>query len=658
MKWICQGRTLILFAAAVAGVLIASLWTERLAAQSTSQQSSSSELPSETPAKFEPATQSFDYARREVMIPMRDGVKLHTVILVPKGAKSAPILLTRTPYNANVFTSHAASSHLGPILQGYDNATELIVEGAYIRVVQDVRGRYGSEGDYVMTRPLHGPLNPTPVDHSTDTYDTIDWLVKNIPESNGRVGILGISYDGFLPLMALVNPHPALKIAVAMNPMVDGWRGDDWFHNGAFREQMMAYIYEQEATRDSTEKWWTDHFDDYDVFLKAGSAGELGRRHGLEQVGFWRKLLEHPSYDAFWQQQAMDKILAVQPLKVPVMLVHSLWDQEDIYGAPAVYKAIKPKDTGNDKVFLVMGPWHHGEEIGNGSTLGALKFNSDTGLYFRQEILRPFLAQYLKEGAPKADVAPVSAFETGTNTWRRLPSWPAGCASGCTVKPTPLYLGADLKLNFSAPRQGEAAFDEYVSDPAKPVPFRARPSQPIGYGNGLTWPEWLVDDQREASGRPDVVVYVSDVLSAPLKISGQPLANLVASTSGTDSDWVVKLIDVYPDEVAAQPAMGGYQLMISADIFRGRYRESLETPKPIAADQPLVYRFSLPTANHVFLPGHRIMVQIQSSWFPLYDRNPQTFVPNIFWAKSVDFRKATQRVYHTSFLDLPLVAAP
>ena len=509
-----------------------------------------------------------------------------------------------------------------------------------------------------MTRPLHGPLNPTTVDHSTDTHDTIEWLVKNIPETNVRVGILVISYDGFLPLMALINPHPALKIAVAMNPMVDGWRGDDWFHNGAFREQMMAYIYEQEATRDSKEKWWTDHFDDYAVFLEAGSAGELGRRHGLEQVGFWRKLLEHQSYDAFWQQQAMDKILAVQPLKVPVMLVHSLWDQEDIYGAPAVYKAIKPKDTGNDKVFLVMGPWHHGEEIGNGSTLGALKFNSDTGLYFRQEILRPFLAQYLKEGAPKADVAPVSAFETGTNTWLRLPSWPAGCARGCTVKPTPLYLGADLKLSFTAPRQGETAFDEYVSDPAKPVPFRARPSQPIGYGNGLTWPEWLVDDQREASGRPDVVVYVSDVLSAPLKISGQPIANLVASTSGTDSDWVVKLIDVYPDEVAGQPAMGGYQLMISADIFRGRYRESLDTPKPIAADQPLVHRFNLPTANHVFLPGHRIMLQIQSSWFPLYDRNPQTFVPNIFWAKSVDFRKATQRVYHTSFVDLPLVTEP
>src|ERR1700682_4091594 len=345
MKWICQGRTLILFAAAVAGVLIASLWTERLAAQSTSQQSSSSELPSETPAKFEPATQSFDYARREVMIPMRDGVKLHTVILVPKGAKDAPILLTRTPYDADSLTNHATSTHLGPTLSGSDNATDVIVEGGYIRVVQDVRGKYGSEGDYVMTRPLHGPLNPTPVDHSTDTYDTIDWLVKNIPESNGRVGILGISYDGFLPLMPLVNPHPALKVSVPMNPMVDGWMGDDWFHNGAFRQQNMPYIYDQEATRANDIKWWTSHFDDYDMYMQAGSAGELGRRHGLEQVGFWRKILEHPGYDAWWREQAMDRILAAQPLKVPVMLVDSLWDQEDISGAIAVYKAIKPKDV-------------------------------------------------------------------------------------------------------------------------------------------------------------------------------------------------------------------------------------------------------------------------------------------------------------------------
>jgi uncharacterized protein len=438
--------------------------------------------------------------------------------------------------------------------------------------------------------------------------------------------------------------------------------GDDWFHNGAFREQNMPYIYEQDGTRKNDAKWWSSHFDDYDMFMQAGSAGELGRRRGLGQMGFWRKILDHPSYDAFWRDQAMDQLLAAQPLKVPVMLVDSLWDQEDIYGAIAVYKAIKPKDTNNDKVFLVMGPWHHGQEIGDGSSLGALKFGSDTGRYFRLNILRPFLDQYLKEGAPKADVPAVSAFETGTNQWERLSAWPSGCPSGCTVQPTPIYLSAGLKLDFAAPGTGDAKFDEYISDPAKPVPFRARPIQPVGYGSGYTWAEWLVDDQREASGRPDVVAFVSRVLNAPLKISGQPVAHLVASTSGTDSDWVVKVIDVYPDEVAGQAEMGGYQLMVSADIFRGRYRESLEMAKPLAADTPLLYRFALPTANHVFLPGHRIMVQIQSSWFPLYDRNPQTFVPNIFWAKPTDYRKATQRVYHApgeaSFIELPVVGTP
>jgi putative CocE/NonD family hydrolase len=613
-------------------------------------------LPSETPDKFEPAYDGFDYVKRDVMIPMRDGVRLHTVIVIPKGASRAPMLLTRTPYSATELTSHKQSSHLGPILYGYDNATEVIVEGGYIRVVQDIRGKYGSEGDYIMNRPLSGPQNPTPVDHATDTYDTIDWLVKNVPESNGRVGILGISYDGFLPLMALINPHPALKVSVPMNPMVDGWIGDDWFHNGAFRQQGMSYIYDQQATRGNEIKWWTSHFDDYDMFMQAGSAGELGRRRGLEQVGFWRRILEHPSYDAYWQDQAVDKILSKQPLKVPVMLVHSLWDQEDIYGDIAVYKAIKPKDNNNDKVFLVLGPWHHGQMIRDGSSLGAVKFGSDTALYFRLEILRPFLDQYLKEGAPKVDIAPVMAFETGANIWRRLPAWPAGCASGCVVRPTPLYFNAGLKMSFDAPKGSDAPYEEYVSDPSKPVPYRARPI------DSTSWSRWLVDDQREASGRPDVVAFVSDVLTSPVKISGEPIVNLIASTSGTDSDWVVKLIDLYPDEVASQPEMGGYQLMVTADVFRGRYRESLEHPKPIASNQPLPYKFALPTANHVFLRGHRIMVQIQSSWFPLYDRNPQTFVPSIFWAKPGDYKKAVQRVYHgagqASFIELPLVTAP
>jgi putative CocE/NonD family hydrolase len=654
-------------AATIVSALVALLGVGQLAAQAPSASKTESAptvaypgLPSETPASFEPVVDEFDHIRRNVKIPMRDGVKLHTVILIPKGTDNAPMLLTRTPYDATELTSHMASSDLGSVLSGYDNAVDVIVEGGYIRVVQDVRGKHDSEGDYVMNRPMRGPQNPTPVDHATDTYDTIDWLVKNVPESNGRVGILGISYNGFLTLTALVNPHPALKVAVPMNPMVDGWIGDDWFHNGAFRQQMMDFILEQEVNRDSDIKWWTSHFDDYDMFMEAGSAGELGRKRGLEQIGFWLKILEHPSYDAFWQDQAMDRVLAAEQLKVPVMLVHSLWDQEDIYGDIAVYKAIEPNDTDNDMVFLVIGPWNHGQMIEDGSSLGALKFDSDTSLTFRREILRPFLDQHLKEGAPRAEVPPVVAFETGTNTWRELSSWPAGCASGCSVRPTPLYFGAGLQLGFESPQPDDTEFEEYISDPAKPVPFRARPIQPVGYeGEGRSWPRWLVDDQREASGRTDVLVFVSDTLTEPVKISGEPIVNLVASTSETDSDWVVKLIDVYPDQVAMQPKMGGYQLMVSADIFRGRYRESLEHPSPITPDEPLTYRFALPTANHVFLPGHRIMVQVQSSWFPLYDRNPQTFVPSIFWAEPGDYKKATQRIYHSpdsaSFVELPLV---
>ncbi len=492
--------------------------------------------PSETPDEFVPTNYGFEYVRRVEMIPMRDGVKLNTIILVPKGAERAPILLTRTPYKAEGLTTHSESQHLAPNLQGYDNPTDVIIEGGYIRVVQDVRGKYDSEGDYVMNRPLRGPQNPTEVDHATDTYDTIDWLVKNVPESNGKVGILGISYDGFLPLMALVDPHPALKVSVPMNPMVDGWLGDDWFHNGAYRQAFMDYIYNQEASRKNDIKWWNSHFDPYDMFMEAGSAGELGRQRGMEQLGFWQKILAHPTYDAFWQDQAVDKVLADRPLKVPVMIVHGLWDQEDIYGAIAVYKTIEAKDRRNDKVFLVIGPWHHGQQIRDGSALGAIKFDSDTSLYFRQQILRPFLDHYLKDDEPKMDVAPVNVFQTGVNKWLRLPEWPSGCVSGCAIRPTPLYLRAGSKLSFDPPEPGDAAFDEYISDPAKPVPYRARPI------DDTTWRQWLVDDQREASGRTDVLTFTSDVLTAPVKISGEPVVNLVASTSGTDSDWVVKVI--------------------------------------------------------------------------------------------------------------------
>jgi hypothetical protein len=444
-----------------------------------------------------------------------------------------------------------------------------------------------------------------------------------------------------------------------MNPMVDGWHGDDWFHGGAFRQFTFEYVYGQEATRESKIKWPSSAYDEYSATLEAGSAGEIGRRLGLDQLGFWQKLVAHPSYDAFWRDQAVDHVLADRPLRVPTMIVHSLWDQEDIYGAPALYRALEARDTRNDRVFLVLGPWCHGGwNSRDGSTLGAIRFDEDASRAFRRDVLMPFLDHYLKDGAPPMDVAPVTAFETGTNRWERLQSWPAGCAAGCTTKKTPLYLHPGGGAGWDAP--GGPGFDEYVSDPAKPVPYIPRPVVPVSTDDGRkAWRQWLVSDQRDVASRPDVLVYASDALTAPVKIVGEPQVHLVASTSGTDADWIVKLIDVYPPEVRGHPELGGYELPVAMDIFRGRYRESLETPKPIAAGEPLAYAFGLPDVNHVFLPGHRIMIQVQSTWFPLYDRNPQTFVPNIFDAKPDDYRKATQRVYwgaaNGSFLDVDLV---
>ncbi len=604
----------------------------------------------ERPATIDPAREGWDYEKRVVEIPMRDGVKLHTVILIPKGAKDAPLLMTRTPYSADALTGNVQSGHMIAAMDGYDNASDIIVAGGYIRVIQDVRGKYGSGGTYVMNRPFVGSgLNPTKIDDATDCYDTIDWLVKHVPESNGKVGILGISYDGFEPLVALVNPHPALKVSVPMNPMVDGWRGDDWFHNGAFRQMNIDYIWEQVATKDNSDKFWWNSADIYDDFLRAGSVGELGRIHKMDQIGFWKKLTDHPAYDAFWQSQAMDRIIAAQPLKVPVMLVAGLWDQEDIYGAPAVYKLLKPKDATGDMVYISYGPWYHGQEIDDGNRTGNIWWDQDAAKYWRWHVLAPFLAHYLK-GTPM-DVAPVTAFQSGTNEWQRLASWPIAEGSA------KLYLKPDLGLGFD-PAAGAPATADYVSDPAHPVTFVPRPIRPVTYEDDH-WKAWLTTDQRHASSRPDVLTFTSGTLTAPVTVRGQPVVHLNASTSGTDSDWVVKLIDVYPDQVPIDRAMGGYQLAVAMDIFRGRYREGFSDPKPLAANVPLDYSFGLPQVNHVFLPGHRIMVQIQSSWFPLYDRNPQSFVPNIFFAKPSDYVVATQKVTvagpNESYIALPLV---
>jgi putative CocE/NonD family hydrolase len=617
-------------------------------------------LAPDIPKKFVVPHEDADYTRRVEMIPMRDGVKLHTVIVIPKGARHAPIILTRTPYNASRRAERSVSPNITGTLPIGDEV--FAGGGEYIRVFQDIRGKYKSEGDYVMTRPLRGPLNDSKVDHSTDAYDTIDWLVKHLKESNGKVGMIGSSYEGFTVLMALVNPHPALKVAVPMSPMVDGWKGDDWFHNGAFRQTNFDYIYGQTAAKDDSNQVPRGAFDDYANFLKHGSAGDYARHFGFEQLGFWNKIAAHPAYDAYWRDQALDPIIAAQPLTVPRMIVASLWDQEDMYGAIATYEATEPHDKGNDRNFLVLGPWRHSGVNYEGRELGALKFDGDTALQFRRDVMKPFLDRYLldtylKDGAPRADTPPVFVYETGTNRWLRETHWPLACPQGCAATSKPLYLHAGGRVDFSAPTGDGASFDEYVSDPAKPVPYQPRP---VHFGDSDAWRRWLVADQRFVDGRPDVLSYTSDRLTEPLKIAGAPIVNLFASTSGSDSDWVVKLVDVYPDEVPVQAELGGYQLGVAMDIFRGRYRDSLEHPAAIPADTVQKYRFELPNANHVFLPGHRIMVQVQSSWFPLYDRNPQTFVDNIFFAKPGDYRKATQRIHSSrdaaSFVELPVVA--
>jgi putative CocE/NonD family hydrolase len=606
-------------------------------------------LPSDMPAAFAPKTDSFDYIKRDVMIPMRDGVKLHTVIVIPKSATRAPILLDRTPYSASEETSRAQSTHMTSILP---STYDVLAPAGYIVVFQDVRGKYGSEGEYVNERPLRGPINPTDVDHATDAYDTIDWLVKHTPESNGRVGMIGTSYDGMMVLMALAAPHPALKAAVPINPVGNTWMNDDDFHGGAFRLIGYDYYYSQDTARGGGEDLWRGAYDDYDTFLRAGSAGDFTKEYGLTSLGFVRKLAAHPAYDAFWKAQALETILGKIPVTVPTLFVAGQWDQEDMYGAVAVYEARKALDPGRlDR--LVLGPWYHGQANGDGSAIGAIKFDGDTGAWFRRNVLLPFLDAHLKDAAPAADVAPVTAYETGTNVWRRYDAWPIADA-----KPTPIYLAPDATLTFARPPRERADYAAYVSDPAKPVPYRLRPIRPT-YSTGSTWSVWLADDQRNFSDRPDVLTFETAPLTAPVHIAGAPGVNLFAATTGTDADWVVKLIDVYPDEVAQTPALGGYQLMIAADIFRGRYRESFEKAVPIKPDAILPYRWALPNVDHVFLPGHRIMVQVQSSWFPLYDRNPQTFVPNIFWAKPSDYKKETMRIYDAgadaSFVSLPVV---
>jgi len=567
-----------------------------------------------------------DFERREEMIRTRDGVRLHTLIFAPKDQKEPlPILMSRTPYG------------IGGSSESINHRYSEFVPDGYIFVDQDIRGRFGSEGQFVMNRPMRDQKDPNSIDESTDTYDTIDWLVKNVPKSNGRVGILGVSYDGWLSSVATIDAHPALRASSPQAPMTDTWLGDDFFHNGAFRQ---SYGYEYVKSMETSKENVDISFDKdaYDWYLEKKSLGKITE---LTEGKFpsWNAFVAHPNYDDYWKARGAGNYL--KPTHVATLVVGGWWDQEDFYGALATYAALEKFDKSNHN-FVVLGPWNHGGWGGFARTLGDVDFGSSTGLYFRSQIQAPWFAYYLKDKR-KLNQPEAVTFQSGTNRWVNSDHWPPKEATSRN-----LYLHSGKTLSFDKPSgKNDQESESYVSDPANPVPYRKRPIQPT-YGRGSTWYTWLVQDQRFLEGRNDVLTWQTDVLDKDLTISGNVIAHLFASTSGTDSDWVVKLIDVYPDSNPAEPKMAGYQLMIVDEIFRGRYRQSFDKPVALEPNQVNEYVIDLRANNHTFKKGHRVMVQVQSTWFPLYDRNPQKFVENIFTAGASDYQVATERIYESA----------
>ena len=574
------------------------------------------------------------FDKKEVMIPMRDGAKLHTEIYAPKDAREPlPIFIERSPYGIS-----AADKGHSPILYRY---SELWAEG-YIFVFQDIRGRYGSEGKFEMNRAIHDPVkDPKGTDEATDTYDTIDWLIKNVPRNNGRAGIAGISYGGFLAAMAMVNPHPALKAVSEQACMGDAWLGDDFFHNGAFR---LSYGFEYSALMETSSENYSfkfDRFDLYDWYLRMGVLSNANDKYFHGKIPTWNNFAAHPSYDDFWKKHALAYALKEAP--VPNLNVAGWWDQEDFYGPTALYASLEKSDAKHMN-YLVVGPWNHGGWAeGDKNSLGDIPFDSNTGTYYRQKVEAPWFAYWLHDKG-SLPLKEALTFQTGSNTWTSFDAWPPREAQKKN-----LYVGEGGTLSFEVPKSDSAeAFDAYVSDPSHPVPYRHIPvdmTYPPDHPG--SWYTWLVQDQRFVETRPDVLIWQTDDLPEDVTVAGQVTAKLFASTTGTDSDWVVKLIDVYPQKVEKNWKLSGFELMVADEIFRGRYRNGYDRPEPIVAGQITPYSIDLHTTNHVFKKGHRIMVQIQSTWFPLYDRNPQKFVPNIFEAKETDYQKTTQKIYRT-----------
>lgn len=594
------------------------------------------EIAEEEQAKF----REIGWEKIAAMIPARDGVKLYTEVFRPiQRSEKLPILLTRTPYNATVSFS-AFQGQLTNVLK------ELAEEG-FIFARQDVRGKFKSEGTFTM---LHVPLKEgeAGIDEGTDTHDSIEWLLKNVPQNNGRVGLHGTSYLGWTTVMGTLRPHPAMRAAIEEASPADMFLGDDFHHNGAFR---LSYAYEYAILLESAKtnvRVNLDRYDAYEWYLNLGALSNV-RKLPAGELPTWKDYVAHPNYDEFWQRQAVPPYLT--GVTVPFLHVAGWWDQEDFYGPLTIYRTLEKHDASGQN-FFVGGPWNHGGwNHATGRRLGNIDFGSDTAPHYRKEIKARFLAKYLKDREAKFPEA--ITFQTGANKWEPHDAWPPK-----EVQRERLYLRADGKLSFDAPTEkSKKAADAFLSDPKFPVPYRTRPVE-VTYSEGSRWSTWLTEDQRFVENRPDVLTYVTEPLEKDLVITGEIFANLFASTSGSDADWIVKLIDVYPEKYAPEPKLGGYRLMVANEVFRGRFRESFEKPKRIKRNSPLLYRFSLQQANHRFLAGHKIMVQILSTWFPLIDRNPQKFVPNIFEARDSDFRPALHRIHrsekHPTFIELPL----
>ena len=566
-----------------------------------------------------------DWDRREAFIPVRDGVRLYAIVVAPKTMpKPLPIMLVRTPYGVG------RNLNPGPISVAYQ---ELARDG-YVFVFQDARGTSRSEGKFVMNGALHDPKDPKGVDEATDTYDTIGWLVKNVPNNNGRVGVMGVSYPGWLAGIAGVNPHPALKAISPQAPMTDTWMGDDFFHQGAFRQSFgVEYATGMEWPDSLPSPLRFDRYDRYDWYLKFPTLKELGEKNGIANLPSWTGFRTHPAWDEYWQAKAMQKVLT-RP-DVAVLNVGGYWDQEDVFGPQEAYRTLEKNDTRNWN-HIVLGPWFHGGWSGAGDNIGPIRFGAGIGPYFREKIQRPWFAYYL-HGVGDGKFAEAYLYEVWGSGWRTFDAWPPREA-----RPAKIYLRENGKVSFDPPTA--AGSDSWVSDPKRPIPYIARPV------DGTRWRQWLVEDQRFVDNRPDVLTYASDPLTADLVIAGDVTARLFASTTGTDADWVVKLIDVFPDSAQSEPngpKMGGYELMVAGDILRGRYHRSWSKPQPIPANTVTPFTVNLYQQVYRFRRGHPIMVQVQSTWFPLYDRNPQTYVPNIFEARASDFKAQTHTVHRS-----------